>query len=56
MIDGPGVAATSKGPVFFVEGTDAALWRNFLPNGGSLKGWFPEGGVLRQGAGAAGLG
>jgi hypothetical protein len=50
LIDGPGIAATSSGPLFFVEGTDNALYQRSVTSG-----WTKAGGILQFGAGAAGL-
>jgi hypothetical protein len=53
LVDGPGIAATSSGLTFFVQGSDNAVWQNSLL---SPAGWFGDGGIVRQGAGAVGLG
>jgi hypothetical protein len=56
VVDGPGVAATSTGALLAIQAGDNAMWQNFIPAGGNPTGWTSDAGVLRQGAGAAGLG
>ena len=54
LVDGPGIAATPGGAVFYAEGQDGALWH--LALNGSTPGTFQlDGGVIHAGAGAAGL-
>ncbi|MBV9279631.1 MAG: hypothetical protein JOZ41_06080, partial [Chloroflexi bacterium] len=56
LVDGPGVAATSGGATFFVEGTDQGLYQTSLPAGGTATtGWAADGGRIQFGAAAAGL-
>jgi Pro-kumamolisin, activation domain/Fibronectin type III domain/PQQ-like domain len=50
LIDGPGIAAAGSGPIFFVEGTDHALYHRSLS-----AGWTKDGGGLQFGAAAAAL-
>jgi hypothetical protein len=56
VVDGPGVAATSRGPFIFAEGNDSALWQNFFPACCPQTGWVDEGGSFLHGAAAARLG
>ena len=55
LVDGLGLAAVPGGTTLFVEGSDSALWQNFIPDGGNPTGWAGDGGAVRQGAGAVGL-
>jgi hypothetical protein len=55
IIDGPGIAATSAGATYFVEGLDKALWQTYLPAGGTMGGYSDDGGGIQFGVGAAGL-
>jgi streptogramin lyase len=50
LIDGPAIAATSDGPIFYVEGLDHALYERGL-NGG----YRYDGGYIQYGTGAAAL-
>jgi len=47
LVDGPGIAATPTGPIFYVEGGDSALWHR------SISGdWTKDGGSVQFGAAA----
>jgi hypothetical protein len=50
LVDGVGVAATSSGPVFFVEGVDGAVYHRSISST-----WTSDGGKVSLGVGASGL-
>jgi hypothetical protein len=50
LIDGVGLAATSTGPIFFVEGTDHGVWQRTITSG-----WTSDGGVVEFGLAACAL-
>jgi hypothetical protein len=50
LIDGVGVAATSGGPVFFVEGTDGGVYHRSISSG-----WVGDGGRVKLGLAACAL-
>jgi hypothetical protein len=50
LIDGVGLAATSSGPVFFVEGGDHAVWHRTISSG-----WVSDGGQAQLGVAASAL-
>ena len=56
LIDGPGVAETSRGPFVFAEGSDSAIVQNFFPGCCPSTGWVDEGSSVLHGAGATRLG
>ena len=50
LIDGVGLAATSTGPIFFVEGTDQAVYQRTIS-----AGWTSDGGEVNLGVGGCAL-
>jgi hypothetical protein len=50
LIDGVGLAATSAGPIFFVEGTDHAVYQRTISSG-----WTSDGGGVNLGLAACAL-
>ena len=50
LTDGVGIAVTSSGPVFFVEGTDGEVWQR-----SGTTGWANDGGHVTYGAGGTAL-
>jgi hypothetical protein len=50
LIDGPGIAATPTGPVFYVEGLGGTVWHRWLQGN-----WIRDGGVVSYGMGATAL-
>jgi hypothetical protein len=50
LLDGPAIAATGDGPVFYVEGTDHGLYHR-----GTITGYERDGGYVQFGTGAAAL-
>ena len=50
LIDGVGLAATSTGPIFFVEGTDQAVYQRTISSG-----WTSDGGEINLGVGGCAL-
>jgi hypothetical protein len=50
LVGGVGIAATSTGPIFFVEGTDGAVYQRTISSG-----WISDGGVVQLGLAAAAL-
>lgn len=47
LLAGPGIAVTSSGPVFYVEGANQGAWMRSLS-----RGWVSLGGVVQHGAAA----
>jgi hypothetical protein len=50
LSDGTGIAATANGPIYFVHGSDNAVWHRT-----STSGWTVDGGVVRFGVAATSL-
>jgi hypothetical protein len=50
LVDGVGVAATSTGPIFFVEGTGGGVYQRSISST-----WTSDGGQVKLGLGACGL-
>jgi hypothetical protein len=52
MVDGPGVAATSSGTTFVIQGSGNVVYQNVLSPSGTTTGWQTTGGTATHGAGA----
>jgi Concanavalin A-like lectin/glucanases superfamily len=50
--DGPGVAATSSGTTFVIQGSGNVVYQNVLSTTGTTTGWQTTGGTAIHGAGA----
>jgi hypothetical protein len=50
-VDGPGLAATSSGETFVIEGGSNVVYQNVLSTSGTATGWQSNGGYSLHGAG-----